>query len=97
MDYLNTYPNACIRYHAGDIVLNIDNDAAYLVIPKARSWVVGCFHCSEHPSKPKQPKLKGAIMVECKTLDHAVSSTAEAEVAGVYHNASMAIPIKDFL
>ena len=33
LDYAATYPNASIRYHAIKMVLHIDSDAAYLVIP----------------------------------------------------------------
>ena len=35
MDYAHTYPNATIRYHASDMCLHIDSDAAYLVQPQA--------------------------------------------------------------
>ena len=49
MDYLHTYPNAYIRFYASDMILHVDSDAAYLVAPKARSRIAGCFHLSEHP------------------------------------------------
>ena len=97
MDYLSTYPNAYIRYHASDMILHIDSDAAYLVAPKARSRVAGYFHMSDHPNTTKRPKLNGAVLVECKTLRHVVSSSAEAEVAGIFHNATTAIPIRRIL
>jgi len=97
MDYLHTYPNAYLRYHASDMILHIDSDAAYLVAPKARSRVAGYFHLSDHPSVTKHPKLNGAILVECKTLRHVVSSAAEAETGGVFHNAQVAIPIHTIL
>ena len=97
MDYLNTYPNAYIRYYASDMVLHIDSDAAYLVAPNARSRIAGYFHLSDHPNITKHPTLNGAILVECKTLRHVVSSSAEAEVAGIFHNAGMALPIRNIL
>ena len=37
LDYASTYQNAVIRYHASDMVLWIESDAAYLVLPNARS------------------------------------------------------------
>ena len=37
MDYLNTYPDAYIRFYASNMVLCVDSDAAYLVAPKAQS------------------------------------------------------------
>ena len=90
MDYLNTYPDAYIRFYASDMILHVDSDAAYLVAPKAKSRIAGYFHLTEHPNVTKHPKLNGAILVECKTLRHVVSSSAEAEVAGIFHNAIMA-------
>ena len=41
MDYLNTYPDAYIRFYASDMILHIDIDAAYLVAPKAKSCIAG--------------------------------------------------------
>ena len=97
MDYAATYPNMYIRYHASDMVLHVDSDAAYLVAPKARSRISGYFYLSDHPSKTPHPKLNGAILVECKTLRHVVASAAEAEIAGVFHNAQTSLPIRHIL
>ena len=97
MDYVNTYPDAFLRFRASDMILHIDSDAAYLVAPRARSRVAGYFHLAEHPFKTKHPTLNAAIHVECKTLRHVVSSAAEAEIGGVYHNAQTAIPIRTIL
>ena len=97
MDYVSTYPNAYIRYYASDMVLHVDSDAAYLVAPKARSRVAGYFYMGNHLNNPANPHLNGAVQVECKTLRHVVSSAAEAETAGVYHNAQMALPIRVIL
>ena len=97
MDYVATYPNTYVRYHASDMILTIDSDAAYLVVPKARSRVAGYFQMNNTPSKTKHPTINGAVLVECKTLRHVVSSAAEAETAGIFHNAQTAIPIRTFL
>jgi hypothetical protein len=35
LDYAATYPLAIIRYHASDMALNTNTDAAYLVLPNA--------------------------------------------------------------
>ena len=37
LDYAPTYPDATIRYHARDMCLYIESDAAYLVQARARS------------------------------------------------------------
>jgi hypothetical protein len=41
MDYAHTYPLAILHYHASDMALHIDSDAAYLVLPNARSHYAG--------------------------------------------------------
>ena len=97
MDYLHTYPDAFLRFYASDMVLHVESDAAYLVAPKARSRIAGYFHLSAHPNKTNNPTINAAIQVECKTLQHVVSSSAEAEVAGIFHNATMALPMRHIL
>jgi hypothetical protein len=37
LDYLATQPDATVRYHASDIILNIHSDASYLSVPNALS------------------------------------------------------------
>ena len=97
MDFLTTNPDAYIRFHASDMVLHVDSDAAYLVAPKAKSRIAGYFYLSDHPNLNNQPKLNGPVLVECKTLKHVVSSAAEAEVIGIFYNAGVAITIRHFL
>ena len=72
----------------------MDSDTTYLIVPKARSRVAGYYHLLDHPSASQHPRLDGVILVECKTLRHLVSSAAEAEVAGIFHNAQVTIPMK---
>jgi hypothetical protein len=94
MDYMSTYPLAIIRYHASEMVLHIDSDAAYLVLPNARSRYAGHFYLSSRPTplpaKPA-PKTNGPILTICKTIRGVMASAAEAETAGVYGNAQEAI------
>ena len=97
MDYVATYPDTYIRFYASDMILNIDSDAAYLVAPKARSRVAGYFQLGSLPTSTQHPTLNGAVLVECKTLRHVVSSEAEAEIGGIFHNAQVAIPIRTLL
>jgi hypothetical protein len=35
MDYLHTYPDAVLRFYASDMILIMETDAAYLVLPQA--------------------------------------------------------------
>ena len=48
MDYLHTYPDAFLRFYASDMILHVENDAAYLVALKARRRIAGYFHLSHH-------------------------------------------------
>ena len=41
MDYTNTYCDTAVRFYASDMVLEVDSDAAYLVMPKAQSIYAG--------------------------------------------------------
>jgi hypothetical protein len=41
LDYMWTHPDAIIRYHASDMILNIHSDASYLSAPKACSRAGG--------------------------------------------------------
>ena len=100
MDYLHTHPNAKIRYHASDMQLHIDSDAAYLVAPKAKSRIAGYFYLSDkyiEGSGVPNPKLNGPIHIECQLLKHVVSSAAEAETSGIFLNCKAAIWLRHML
>ena len=72
LDYAATYPLAIIRYHASSMALNTtDTDAAYLVLPNARSHYAGNYILSNTPPPSPEipnPKLNGAILTVCKTI-----------------------------
>ena len=95
LDYLNTYPNICLRFHASDMILKIDSDAAYLVLPKAKSRIAGYFQLTNQPPSP--PLHNAPILIECRGLQHVVCSSAEAETAGLFNNAQVALPIRRLL
>ena len=94
MNYVNTHSITYVWYHASDMILTFNSSAAYLLAPQVRSRVAGYFQLTSYPSKTTHPSINGAILVECKTLRHVVSLSAEAEMAGIYHNAQMAVPIR---
>ena len=79
------------------MILHVDTDAAYLVMPKARSRVAGYFYMGNKPTTRSRPSLNGAILVECKTLRHVVASAAEAETGGIFHNVQITLPIRVLL
>jgi hypothetical protein len=94
MDYLATHPNATIRYYASDMVLYTVSDAAYLVLPNARSRCSGLFYLSNIPTtNPPNPKPNGPVHVLCKTIRTVAASAAEAETGGLFLNGQEAVPI----
>ena len=73
------------------------SDAAYLVLPKARSRIAGYFRLANTPSSKYKYKDNGAILIECHTLRDVVTSAAEAETKGVFQNAKLSLPIHHLL
>ena len=69
------------------MVLMVDSDTAYLVMPNTKSRIVDYFQLSDHPTKTNNPKLNGAIFVVYKALKNVVSSSAECETVGLFYNA----------
>jgi hypothetical protein len=94
MDYLHTYPNAVIRYHASDMILKITSDAAYLVQPKARSQVAVHYHLGWLKNSDR---VNGAVYVLCQTVKNVVSSAAEAETGKIYIGGKHACPMRAML
>jgi hypothetical protein len=63
MDYIHTYPNAVIHYHASDMILKITSDAAYLVLPRAGSRAAVHYHLSWY----NNDRVNGPVDVLCQT------------------------------
>ena len=93
LDYVATHPNAVIRYHKSDMVLHVDSDVAYLVLPKTRSRLAGHYFLSTDPTLTCTILPNGPILTECQTIKHVVASSAEAEISALFHNAQSALPI----
>ena len=51
MDYVCTFPNATLWFYARDMQLCVESNAAYLVLPKARSRLAGHFYLNTHNVK----------------------------------------------
>ena len=99
MDYMYTYPTAVLRYYAGDMQLHIESDAAYLVLPGARSRVAGYFYlrANKHPQKAYPGHFNAPLLVECSALKNVVSSAAEAKCGDLFHNCTTAIGLRNAL
>ena len=96
LDYLSTHPDATIRYHASDMILAVCSDAAYLVLPNARSRAAGHFFLTDLAGATlptPSPKPNGSIHVLCKTLRSVAASASEAETGALFLNAQAAVPL----
>mmetsp|Transcript_6012 Transcript_6012/g.8759 ORF Transcript_6012/g.8759 Transcript_6012/m.8759 type:complete len:132 (-) Transcript_6012:347-742(-) len=72
-----------------------------LVLPKARSRIAGYYSLPQYGHYRKtsfnSSKTNSPILIECRTLRNVVTSAAEAEVGGVFHNAKQIIIIRRIL
>ena len=99
LDYLATHPNAKLRYYAGNIQLYVESDAAYLVLPGAKSRIAGYYYlyAPAHANKSYLKHYNAPLHIECLTIKNVVSSAAEAECGGIFHNCITAIGIRNAL
>ncbi len=86
-----------IWFHASDMCLHVETDAAYLLLPRARSRISGHFFLSDLPDFKRTITPNGPILTECKTIRTVVASAAKAETHGIFHNAQTALPIRYLL
>ena len=77
------------------MVLNVETDAAYLVLPKSKSRLAGYFYMG-HKWGTSSPytRLNRPILVKCKTISHIVYSETEVETARVFYNAQTCISMR---
>eukprot|EP00957_Ditylum_brightwellii_P120983 9227354-Ditylum_brightwellii.AAC.1 len=68
--------------------LSVDSDAAYLVLPGAKSCYAGHFYLQSHPHhlNYNTAPMNASIHTKCKTLKNMVCSATEAECSGLFHN-----------
>ena len=94
LDYVATHPNATVRYHPSDMVLNIHSDASYLSESRARSRVGGIFFLGSIPVNGQPIPMNGAIHIFCGILKFVVASAAEAELGGLFANCKEGLIIR---
>ena len=72
------------------MILYIDLDAAYLVLPKARSWIAGHFYLGDIPPFPlaitTTQSHNRPILTVCKRLHTVATLAAESKATAVYYN-----------
>jgi hypothetical protein len=72
LDYLETHPDAIIRYHASDMILHIHSDASYLSVSNARSRLGGLFFCGD--KYPHEDNLNSSIPSVASVIKNVVAS-----------------------
>jgi hypothetical protein len=92
LDYLETQPDAAIRYHASDMILNIDSDASYLSVSNARIRLGGLFFLGN--KSPKKETLNVSILNVATVIKNVVASAAESEVGVCFHNSQIGAPVR---
>jgi hypothetical protein len=92
LDYLATYPDATIRYHASYMILHIHSDAYYLSVSNTHSRLGGLFFCGDKP--PQEDTLNGSILNMASVIKNVVVSTAESEVGACFQNAQSGAPLR---
>lgn len=93
LDYCYHHQDAEKLYKASDMILHIDSDAAYLVESGARSRAGGFFYLGNKDGK----LINGSILILAKIIKFVMSSAAEAEIAALFMNAKLAVPLRQAL
>ena len=88
-----TLPTPSIVFRPSDMVLRSHTDASYLSEPKARSRIGGIHYLGDYDPNLILPP-NGNVHALSSILDVVVSSVLEAESAGVFINAQVALPIR---
>ena len=87
LDYLATHPEAEIKFHASDMILNIHSDASYLSETRGRSRVGGYYFLGKTTIHNKPITLNGNLYTLSQILKFIVVSTAEAKLGALIINA----------
>jgi hypothetical protein len=89
LNYCTAHPEAKLRYHASDMILNIHRDASSLSEIEANSIEGGLFYMGSN--KDRNTRLtNGAILIISTILKHVMSSAAKEEIGSVFLNAKEA-------
>ena len=66
MDYVSTYNKASIRFYASDMITEMDSDASYLVLPKAKSRYAGYYRLLRNVDTPNRHLHNSAVFIKYK-------------------------------
>ena len=69
LDYMATHPNAIVRFHTSEMILNLNSDALYLSVGQGRSRA--------------DIQLNGNIHITCVILKVVTASAAETKLGAL--------------
>lgn len=55
LNYVVTHPNMCIQFPASNMILHVNSNASYLLLPQARSCTGGYYYLSNASHTPSKP------------------------------------------
>ena len=64
LNYAATYPHVKLRFHASDMILQVDSDATYLVLHKSRSRIADYFRLDTKLKNTRQQHPNGVLLIE---------------------------------
>ena len=93
LDYCHCNPNAVKLYKASDMILFVDSDASYLTCPGSKSRAGGFFYLGNKD----ESIINGSILYLTTIIKNVMASAAESEIAALFLNARLAIPLRNAL
>ena len=75
------------------MILLVESDTTYLVIPNAKSKIAGYFQLNHYIYHALHLSINRVILVKYKALKYIVLSIVEAETVDIFHNVQDAVPI----
>jgi hypothetical protein len=94
LDYVATHPNAGICYKACNMILAVHTDASYLSEQNGNSRASAHFYLTNHNNKKFNNRN---ILTLSSIIKHATSLASKAELAALYYNCKLAVPIRTTL
>ena len=76
------------------MILKVEADSAYLILPKARSRAAAWLILDNEPTTTPSAMPNAPALVLCYTLRHVMSSAADAETGGLFLAAQKACPLR---
>ena len=88
-EYCHWNPDAVKLYKASNIIIFVDSDASYLIAPGSKSCASGFFYLGNKD----ESIINGLILYLTTTTKNFMASAAKAEIAALFLNARLAIPL----